>query len=152
MHLEDDGMLPCMYHLPSHSANETTHKTTRDSLCADHGYWTFHMLIVVLKWFSLKEVNSVLAAAPRSTWHDGFAPPPIHPHLLKGAKNKRPKRAGKMRYTASNMRKFAVARFVSCLDTCLGSNATYLFHICFAVLTCSSHSSMILNTLSGWRG
>jgi len=71
------------------------------------------MLIVVLKMFTLKEANKIMAAAPRSTWiGDGFPPPPIHHFLLKGAKNKLPKKAGKMRYTASNMRKFAIARCV----------------------------------------
>ena len=70
------------------------------------------MLIVKRKYFSLKQANAILEDAPFSTWPDGFRPRPLHPHLLKGAKNGRPKKAGKLRYTAAQMRKFAIARCV----------------------------------------
>ena len=69
-------------------------------------------MMLRLKWLSLKEVNQVIADAPKSTWQDGFKVPPIHANVLKGAKDGKPKKAGRFRYTAYNMRKFALARFI----------------------------------------
>ena len=74
------------------------------------------MLIVKLKCFTLKDANRILDDAPRSTWSDGVAPMPLRPELLKGAKSggtTLPKKGGKMRYTASMMRKFTLARCTS---------------------------------------
>jgi hypothetical protein len=68
------------------------------------------MAMVKLKWFTLKEANGIIAAAPPSAWSDGLAVPLLHKHVLKGAKNGKPKKGGKLRYKAADMRKFAVAR------------------------------------------
>jgi len=75
------------------------------------GYWCFYCFMVVHKLFTLDFANKVLAGAPKSMWSDGIPPRPLHKHILKGAKGNRPKRGGKMRQTASDMVKFALARF-----------------------------------------
>lgn len=73
-------------------------------------YFVFNMLIVQMKLFSLKFANKVIANADPSVWHDGRAPRPLHASILKSAKGKKPKKNGKMRQTAADMVKFALAR------------------------------------------
>jgi hypothetical protein len=68
------------------------------------------MIIQKYKWLDLKTANKLLARAPLSTWSDGIAPPHLFPSVLKGTTGGRPSSDGKMRYTASQMRKFATAR------------------------------------------
>ena len=121
MHLEADGLLPC---------EEQSYKTRRPhSLLprplahlssaisvTDHAYCTFFMLIINRKYFTLAQANKIMKAAPPTTWSDGVAPRPLHPHILKGTRVKGkgliPKSKGKARFTASQMTKFALARFV----------------------------------------
>jgi hypothetical protein len=38
----------------------------------DHGYWTFFMLMVVLKEFTLEQANAAIADAPATAWYDGM--------------------------------------------------------------------------------
>ena len=110
MHLEDDGNLGCvclclhmciLHPIVSHLVSH---------LVSDHGYWTFHTLIVKEKKFTLHEINKILQAQPRSYWEDGRPPPGLRKDVLKGSKGGLAKKAGRLRYTASNMRKFALAR------------------------------------------
>ena len=77
----------------------------------DHGYWTLNMLITQRHMFSLKDANAAIENAPATMWADGVAPPPIHKHVLKGAQNGKPKKGGKLRYKAAEMRKLALARY-----------------------------------------
>ena len=56
-------------------------------------------------------LRRLIENAPRSTWSDGIPPPPLHPHILKGTrKGSKIKAGGKVRYTAMQMMKFALAR------------------------------------------
>jgi hypothetical protein len=73
-------------------------------------YFVYHMLIVQMRLFSLKFANKVIANADPSVWEGGRPPRPLHASILKGAKGKKPKQGGKMRQTASDMVKFALAR------------------------------------------
>jgi hypothetical protein len=68
--------------------------------------------MVKFKAFTLNEANEMVANAPTSTWSDGVAPPGLHKFTLKGAQNGKPKKSGKLRYKAADMRKLAVARYV----------------------------------------
>ena len=145
MHLEDDGNLLCKLttlcmhatHLASArlasahlvSSFTCTHRITSTTF-ADHGYWTMWMAMVKLKWFTLKEANGILAAAPPSTWSDGLAIPLLHKHVLKGAKSGNPKRGGKLRYKAADMRKFALAR----CEASIISHAPRISHACLACM------------------
>jgi hypothetical protein len=81
-----------------------------DGLLQYLGYWVFHTLIVKRKYFTLKEANRAIASAPTTLWSDGIPPRPLHSHLLKGGKGGRPKSSNKLRFTASQMMKFALAR------------------------------------------
>ena len=87
----------------------TTPRITFCLACADHGYWTLNTLFTE-KILNLKRANKIVEDAPKSTWSDGVAPPPLHPHVLKGAKDGKPKKAGKLRFKAADMRKWALAR------------------------------------------
>ena len=63
---------------------------------------------MVIAWCNT-QVNDLIRAAPRTTWSDGARPPPLHSSMLKGTKKGMPKRAGRLRYGAADMVKFAVA-------------------------------------------
>jgi len=81
----------------------------RPAPTADHAYWAFNELIVMQKLFSLEEANTLIREAPSTTWSDGIRPAPLHPSILKRSQSG-VKRGGKLRYTAHNMMKFALAR------------------------------------------
>jgi|TARA_B110000046_G_scaffold134902_1_gene141188 hypothetical protein len=68
------------------------------------------MLIVVMKEFDFATANKVIKHAPRSCWSDGRAPPPLHKSVLKRAKKNTLRKSGRLKYTASEMTKFALAR------------------------------------------
>ena len=68
------------------------------------------MLMVHLRMFSFQDMQKAMENAPLSVWGDGIPLKPLHKHVLKSAKSKRPLKSGKLRYTASQMRKFAIAR------------------------------------------
>lgn len=70
------------------------------------------MLMVEMKEFTFATANKVIKHAPRSVWSDGIPPPPLNPHILKRTKGNQLKKGGKLRYTAFNMTKFALARCV----------------------------------------
>ena len=82
--------------------------------------------MVEMKEFTLETANKVIARAPRSTWSDGVTPPPLHPHILKKTKGNKLKKAGKLRYTAFNMTKFALARCATRVLACPVLHSTAL--------------------------
>lgn len=79
-------------------------------------YWCFYMFIVVRKYFGntgpagLHKVNKILEAASTSVWSDGVKPPELRDTMLKGTMGNRPKRGGKVAFTAHQTKKFAFAR------------------------------------------
>ena len=50
--------------------------------------------------------------SPKSLWHDGLRVPALHQSMLKGRKGGRPKKGGRLRYSAYDMIKFCLARCV----------------------------------------
>ena len=67
------------------------------------GQLTLHDAICKRKLFSLETANKRLSSAPRSIWSDGKPPPPLHVTL------KEHKRGKRLRYSAADMGKFALA-------------------------------------------
>ena len=64
---------------------------------------TFHDAIFKRKLFSIETANKRLSSAPRSMWSDGHQPPPLHPTMQDH------KRGRRLRYSAADMGKFAIA-------------------------------------------
>ena len=80
---------------------------------SDHLYWTFYILINQQGLFSYDTANRAFREAPRGTYEDGVAPPPLPAVMLvRDKRGKLPglKKGGKFRLTAYNSMKIAKAR------------------------------------------
>lgn len=81
-----------------------------DGLLAGEAYALLYIVIQRQKCITLEAVNSKIAHAPKGVWSgDGVPIRPIHPNVLIGARGQLPRPDGRIRFTASEMHKFALA-------------------------------------------
>ena len=91
---------------------------TGDGITSYDGYYCFYSLIRA-KILSLEAINERLRTAPKSTWPDGIRVRDMHSNVKKGRLGGLPRKDGRLRYTASKMNKFALAR---CAPTFVSSH------------------------------
>lgn len=80
-----------------------------DGLLGAEAYQVMYVLIRKHGFFTLEQANARIRDAPESLWSDGMCIRPIHHSVLKGQKGGKPLADQRMRYTAAEVHKFALA-------------------------------------------
>lgn len=81
-----------------------------DGILGAEGYQVMYMLIRKRGYFTLQEANHRIKGAPKSIWApDGICIRPMHASVLKGQRGGKPLSDCRLRYTAAEVHKFAIA-------------------------------------------
>ena len=128
----------CMYACFQHS--DVGLHQEGDGLLRYEAYWCFNSLIndPELPDFTFDEVNRRIRNAPAEVWSDGQRLPDMHLSIKKGAKGNKPRANGVMKYTGSQMHKFALARYHTAKPELLAPILTLAYCFGIAVRICST--------------
>lgn len=80
-----------------------------DGVLSAEAYQVMYVLIRKHGFFTLQQANDRIREAPESLWSDGKCIRPIHHSVLKGQRGGKPLADQRMRYTAAEVHKFALA-------------------------------------------